>query len=216
MRTLPRLSLILSALFAIPAAGCVVVGPGDDGADDSAEDGGTGRSSASAGDDDDDDDDDDDTTGGGSADETSSGADGSSSTDEPRAGRWIYTETGNTVNDCDFLDDVSNGWGDFEIESLGGGAFRVLPDDGTDPFDCSAGDGAFSCPERLVDEMMSGSSALQVLVSVAGTLDSDTEMGGTQNGMVVCEGAECPLAEELLGTSLPCSFSVEFDGSYSG
>lgn len=209
VRVLP---LALSLLALPLASGCIInAGDGDDD-DDMADSGGTegndpsddpgngseGSGGGSEG------------SGGGSngsADETGSPGDA----DLPAEGTWLYTETGNTTNDCDFLENPSNGWGEYRVE-IDGDGFLITPGDSTDPFECSAGGGQFECPERLQDEMSEGTSTLQVYVQVSGDLPSEDEMAGSQDGRIECMGADCALAEQLLGTSFPCSFSIEFTG----
>ncbi len=197
------LPFALTVLIAPFSWGCIIVDGGDDGMnDDAANDGATDTM-------------DDGATTGNDTNETNDSVDESGSAgngDGPTEGLWVYTETGITTNDCAFLEEPTNGWGEFTVESISGG-FRVTPGDTTDAFDCTAGDGAFSCPERLADEFTEGTSSLQVLVTVTGTLDGDDSMSGTQDGSIVCEGADCALAEQLLDTSFPCAFSIEFDGT---
>ncbi|MEX1366922.1 MAG: hypothetical protein AB1Z98_27595 [Nannocystaceae bacterium] len=149
----------------------------------------------------------------GGADETGSAEGGSA--DGPLPGTWLYTETGETTNDCTFLEDPSNGWGEYEVVQTEGG-FQIIPGDDTDPIACTAGGGSFDCPERLQDVVEAGGSSLQVFVTIDGTLPAADEMAGAQLGEVVCEGADCAVAEQLLGTSFPCSFSIGFTGERLG
>lgn len=199
LRVLP---LAFSFLAAMGASGCIITTT-DDGDDDgmAGDDGsgGAGDDSGGAGED-------------GMADDGSGGADGgpSGNADAPGEGTWLYTETGNTTNDCNFFD-ATNGWGTYEVVGTEGG-FQVIPGDDTEPFDCTSSGGSFDCPERLVDQSMEGDATLDVLVSITGTLPSEDEMAGTQDGIIECSGADCGLAEQLLMTTFPCSFSIEFTG----
>ncbi|MCA9653496.1 MAG: hypothetical protein H6712_29065 [Myxococcales bacterium] len=197
-RRLP--TLLLPALLAMAAPGCIIVS--DDG-DDSAGDAGSGDAGSSDG------------SGGADGMDEDTGAEGGGTADEPTPGLWIYAETGQSTNECEFLDDPSNGWGEYGVELVDGG-FRVTPGDDTEPFDCSSGGGSFECPQRLQEEVMAGGTTLQVLVTIEGTLPMADAMAGTQLGEVVCEGSDCALAEQLLGTTLPCSFSVGFTGERAG
>lgn len=207
-----RVLSLASLLLALPlASGCIInAGDGDDdGADDGATDGddqggedqgeSDDQGNESQGESESDDE--------GSADDTGSPG----GADTPAEGTWLYSETGNTTNDCDFIEEPTNGWGEYRVEHDGDG-FRVVPGDETAPFDCNAGDGQFECPERLQDEMSEGGSTLRAFVQVVGTLPDEDQMLGTQQGRIECEGADCGLAEQVLGTSFPCSFSVEFTG----
>ena len=206
-----RHGLLLVALPVSLAGGCVITS--DDGSDDGASagtGGGDGNVDADGGGD----------GSGGDGSATSSAGDGNvdgstgggggGSGDAPDEGTWLYTETGGTTNTCDFLDDVSNGWGDFSITHDGAGAFTITPGDDTDPFPCTYGGGTFECPERLVDEISSGTSTLSVNVRVEGDVDSSTELSGSQLGEVTCEGPDCATAEALLMTTFPCAFEVPF------
>ncbi len=228
-RRVPRfLSLALPTLLALTLPACIIADPDDD--DDSAgdtgtnpgpQDGSTGGGNDPADTDDDPSDTDDDPADTdddppADTDDDPPGQDSSGgSADNPNTGTWIYTETGNTINECTFLEDLSNGWGEYQVEA-DGGAFRVVPSDGTEPFECTASGGNFDCDERLQDTIQSATSELQVLVGITGTLPSADEMNGTQNGQVVCQGADCALAEQVLGTTFPCTFSIEFIGTHAG
>ncbi len=190
-------------------------GDADDGNDDDDNDGNEGGNDGGnddpdGGNDDPDggnDDTDPDDTDDGGADDPSGGAEG-----DPEEGTWVYTETGRTTNSCDFLGNPSNGWGSYEVIATGPGQWQIVPGDDTDPFECETDGGGFSCAERLQDEITQGTSTIQVLVSIDGQLDSSTSMSGVQHGVADCSGPECPLAEQLLETSFPCSFDIPFNG----
>lgn len=200
------------------APGCVINEGGDDdglgdsgagddgsgGADDAAADG------ASAADDGANDE-----TGAGDAADDGAGdrADDGGAADGPSSGTWLYDETGGTTNDCTFLDDPSNGFGEYEVVADGPGGFTIIPGDDSDLFQCTHDGGAFECAERLQDDIIAGGTTLQVLVSITGDLESASAMSGTQDGRIVCEGTDCPTAEALLGTTFPCEFSIPWQGS---
>jgi hypothetical protein len=167
--------------------------PADDGADDTpADDGADDGSDETAGDD---------------------GGDDGDAADGPEPGPWLYEETGGGSNDCAFLEDPSNGFGTYLVDASGPGAFTITPGDDTAPFDCTHDGATFECAERLQEELDAGGTILQVLVSASGDLVSATEMTGTQDGRIVCEGADCATAEELLGATFPCEFSVPWQGT---
>lgn len=200
--------LLLVALPVCLAGGCVITS--DDGSDDGASDGTGGddgnvdADGADAGDAGDASD------AGDAGDGGDDSGGGGGSGDAPDDGTWLYSETGDTTNTCDFLEDVSNGWGNFHIDHDADGSFTITPGDDTDPFPCTYGGGTFDCPERLVDEVTSGSASLDVLVRVEGNVDSATSLSGSQHGTVDCEGADCATAQQLLMTTFPCEFEVPF------
>ena len=150
--------------------------------------------------------------------ESSSGADESSGGDDPTAGgggpedgAWVYADSGASQNDCVFFE-ASQGVGDFTVENHGDGTFTITPGDDTDPFECELGSGdAFECPARFVESVDEPGvdAALDVSVAISGTT-SATSMEGEQLGSMTCEGADCGLAETVLGTSFPCSFVIPF------
>jgi len=146
-------------------------------------------------------------------DETDSGADA-----DPQEGPWVYDETGQTTNDCTFLANPSNGFGVYLVALAGPGVFTITPEDGTAPFECDYGGGSFDCPERLQEDVEldpgAGFDAVaHVYVGVSGTLPSSTQMDGEQQGRVECEGGDCGLAAQYLGTSFPCEFTIPFVGT---
>jgi hypothetical protein len=205
-------SFLLSAVGLGLGPGCVINSDGGDGGDSAADDGGSGGDDGgsagdggSGGDDGNAD---------GAADSSGGAGDDGSAGGAPADGIWGYSETGVPANTCAFLDDVSNGWGSYEVTTDGAGAFTIIPGDDTDPFPCTHDGSTFECPERLVDEVTAGTTVLEVQVRVEGSLSSSTSMSGSQLGTVTCEGADCATAEALLMTTLPCSFEVEFTGTH--
>ena len=134
----------------------------------------------------------------------------------PAEGLWQYEETGGGTNDCTFLRDPSNGFGQFQIALTGPDTLTLTPGDDTEPFECTFGGGAFDCAERLTgttDEVAGLDAVGNILVSVEGTLTSETTLDGVQNGHIECEGADCALAAGALGVTFPCSFTVPFVGT---
>lgn len=98
------------------------------------------------------------------------------------------------------------------MENPGDGTFRIIPGDGTDPFECGlTSGGRFECDERYVESITQPGvdASLDVLVSADGMTTSN-DMDAVQRGRIVCEGAACGAAEALLGTTLPCSFVIPF------
>src|SRR5687767_12259792 len=50
----------------------------------------------------------------------------------PQDGSWQYSEVGQGTNDCTFIEDPSNGFGEFIVTNTGPGEFTILPGDSTD------------------------------------------------------------------------------------
>jgi hypothetical protein len=195
MTYLPR---CLALLLCFPA--CVI----DDGDDDdgAGTDDPSGSPSTSASS----------TTAGSTADETGSGG------GEPVSGAWIYDETGTTTNNCTFLDEPSNGFGEFQLEVTGAGMMTILPGDQTEPFVCTFAGGGYSCAERLtgMTDQVEGLDAIgNILVSITGTIESDTSITGSQNGQIECVGADCATAAAALGVTFPCTFVIPFTAEAS-
>ncbi len=130
---------------------------------------------------------------------------------EPTPGVWSYDETGASMNSCNYDGVVSNGGGSFRLVAEGDG-YRIQPEDGSAPFTCSLSGDELDCPDRAaVEEELSGLDAKLVIHVVASaTVDSDSELSGTQTGSVTCVGEDCAAVAATVGASLPCDFSVDF------
>lgn len=134
----------------------------------------------------------------------------------PRAGRWQYREVAGATNDCSFIAQPSNGFGEFGITALGGAAFDITPGDATDPFVCTAAGGSFGCDERLtgtIDDVPGYDVVGNILVSIEGTVESSTAIAGTQIGHIDCVGDDCAAAAAALGVAFPCDFTVPFEAT---
>jgi hypothetical protein len=133
---------------------------------------------------------------------------------DPQDGEWLYQESGGTMNACTFLEEPSNGFGEFELANTGGGAFTIQPNDGTDPFVCSHGGGSFDCDERLSGTydigMGLGEANGSILVAIEGSFSDAEHLSAEQQGRIECEGADCGTAEGLLGVTFPCAFTIPF------
>lgn len=152
--------------------------------------------------------------GGGDADEVGTSGDSQGGDVEPESGPWVYSDAGVSSSSCEFLDDGTNGVGSFSISDVGGGGFDVHPSDGTASFSCDlTGGGSFSCPERLQETIEEDGfdAQIDVHVEVEGSLSSSTSMSGEQHGRIECQGADCGLAEMVLGGSFPCEFELPFN-----
>jgi hypothetical protein len=53
------------------------------------------------------------------------------------------------------------------------------------------------------------------LVSITGTIESDTSITGSQNGHIECVGADCATAAAALGVTFPCTFVIPFTAEAS-
>jgi hypothetical protein len=208
-----RARSILTLLVAMTLTACVVEGDDDDddgvsdGTDDGTDDGADDGSDGSDGGDD----------GSDGADDGSDGADDGSDDGgtavEPRTGAWDYSEYQPSVNDCDIPDDYGNGGGGFGLINDGGGTFRVLPNDSTDPFDCNLDGADFDCPDRATEEAVidPGLDALLVGQATAeGTFSDPENASGSQTAIVDCQGADCAAVEAATGADFPCTFTVNF------
>jgi hypothetical protein len=210
MKTHSFLAHLVSTFVLVSTPACVISATDSDDDDGMGSSSGADSASGNSANDSDDPTDD-------AAEESSSGADESSGGNAtaggegPEDGEWIYADDGASQNDCDFFE-ASQGVGDFSVENHGDGTFTITPGDATDAFDCQlGGDGAFECPERFVESVTEPGvdAALDVSVAIAGTT-SATSMEGEQLGSMTCAGADCGLAEDLLGTSFPCAFVIPF------
>lgn len=200
------------AVILAPLHACVIADGGDDdGANDDSDDasasaddsGGTDPTAADSSDPSDGD--------------PADGSGGDSGTDAaPRDGAWVYEETGTPTNDCTFLEEPSNGFGEFQIAITGPDSLLLTPGDETEPFVCTFGGGAFECDERLtgMTDSVAGLDAVgSILVAVDGTFASATSLSGTQRGRIDCEGADCGTAAAALGVTFPCAFTIPFVGT---
>ncbi len=130
---------------------------------------------------------------------------------EPTPGVWEYDETGVSTNTCNYDDVISNGGGLFELIADGDG-YMIQPNDGTPPFRCTLEGDALDCPDRAaVEQPIAGLDATLVIAVVArATVESESELSGTQTGEVSCVGSGCATAAAAVGAQLPCQFAVDF------
>ena len=137
----------------------------------------------------------------------SSSGGGSSGNAAPLIGGWHYTGVTLVTNSC--TSNVDRGQvGDFAIDQVTATNFRIRPNDGTAPFTCTLGKGAFTCPNRasLVQDYRPGVDAVvTVHVAADGTFSDATHGTGSQDGTVDCVGTACA----ALGR-LPCTFTQDF------
>jgi hypothetical protein len=147
----------------------------------------------------------------GTGSDDSGGTDTGNPIDAPQEGNWIFAETGAVTNDCNFIEEPTNGFGEYLL-ALTGDGFTITPGDQTDPFECEQDGVEFFCAERLNETLAAATATAYVYVSVEGVLDSSTSMSGSQIGRIECEG-DCATAEAVLDTTFPCTFEIGFTGT---
>jgi hypothetical protein len=126
---------------------------------------------------------------------------------EPEAGIWSYSDTP-ISNSCPGNVNVGEA-GSFAIEAVTSTGFRIVPNDGTDPFDCTLDDGEFDCPDRVKDVedlRPTVDAVITVRARANGQFSSETFGAGEQSADATCEGTQCNAA----GNVFPCSASVSF------
>lgn len=191
---------ILALCIPLALAGCVVQGDDDDGDGGDTGDSGDGGDGGDSGDGD----------GGDSGD--SGDGDGSGAV-EPRTGVWDYSEYAPARNDCGLPSTYGNGGGGFGLVNHGDGTFTVIPNDGTDPFDCALDGADFSCPDRATEEAPVEQGLDATLVgqaSAEGTFSNPENGAGTQTARIECEGGDCGVVEAATGVDFPCTLEVAF------
>ena len=126
---------------------------------------------------------------------------------QPVAGAWSYSDT--PVSDtCPGNVDTQEA-GTFAIDQVAATGFRIVPNDGTDPFDCTLSGAGFDCPDRIktVDDLHPDLDAvITVHGAVNGTFSSSGTGTGSQHANATCVGTDCNAA----GNVFPCSASVTF------
>ena len=123
----------------------------------------------------------------------------------PRAGVWNYTEVTPVSNTCGSqVGQAENG--SFGIDQTSAAGFRILPQDGTDPFLCSLNDASFNCPDRAAGSRDLGDAHIAYRATANGTFSSSIHATGSQQATVTCTGTQCG----ALGVSFPCNFAVNF------
>ena len=131
---------------------------------------------------------------------------------EPKSGPWNYNGSTIVTNDCgeNTPTDASGG---FTITVTGPGKFTVNDESFTNPFECTYEGDSFSCPKRLADSNKPEASidaTLNYNVSISGTIDSESELSGTQTVNLSCEGSSCSLAVPTFFPKLPCTYTYSF------
>jgi len=127
----------------------------------------------------------------------------------PEAGSWEYAEITPVSSNCPQAATQGEN-GAFLIDQVAAASFRIVPNDGTDPFTCSlASGGGFGCPNRLaevVDERPALDAVFTIHATADGTFQSSTHGTGRQDANVDCAGTGCALT----GATFPCQFTVDF------
>jgi hypothetical protein len=198
---------ILALLALVALGGCTISGDDDD---DDVTDGSDGGDDDPGDDDPGDDDPGDDDPG---DDDPGDDDPGDGSAVEPRTGVWDYTEYEPNTNDCGLPASYGNGGGGFGLVNNGDDGFTVVPNDGTDSFDCIVDGADFDCPERATEEETVDPQYDATLIGQAeasGTFSDPENGSGTQTAVVECEGSDCALVELATGVDFPCTFSIDF------
>ena len=123
----------------------------------------------------------------------------------PVEGAWHYVDHDVTTTNCPDIVDAGQIAGNFGITDATSAGFHVIPNDGTNEFDCTLAGATFDCPSRAAFEEIIGSTTLVASVTAEGAFSSSTRGSGTQNGTVVCTGAGCA----ALGLAT-CTFIATF------
>jgi len=125
----------------------------------------------------------------------------------PRAGSWYYAEITPVSNTCGAqIGQAENG--SFAIDQTSATGFRVLPQDGSDPFLCSLSGSAFNCPDRAAGSRDLGTidATVYYRATAHGTFSNPIRATGSQQATVTCMGTQC----NALGVTFPCNFSVNY------
>ncbi len=141
----------------------------------------------------------------------------SSSGLEPTSGTWYYTGSKLASTTCGPSDPPTDPAGDFTLTVTGDGTFTVDTsefdsDDFDGVFNCTFDGDSYTCPQRAAGSNKPApvDATFFYEVSVAGTIESETEVSGTQTVNLRCEGASCDLGEQYLMAELPCTYSYTF------
>jgi hypothetical protein len=135
---------------------------------------------------------------------------GPSASITPQAGRWYYDETTPVSTTCPASIDQGQASGDFAIDQASATGFRIIPDDGTAPFQCTTSGAGFDCPNRAAasrDYRPAVDAVVTVHATVDGSFTAAIRATGRQNATVTCVGSGCA---SLAGSALPCQFTVDF------
>lgn len=137
----------------------------------------------------------------------------------PRDGLWSYSEFNAIVDQCNSGQLITNGAGNFLLVYNGNRTFTVTPADGSSAFDCTLTGADFTCPDRAAaveDFTTSGFDAILTLnVAVSGTFSDAETMTGQQQGTANCVGTACGGLAGFLGTTFPCSVTVDFTAAWT-
>lgn len=131
---------------------------------------------------------------------------------EPKSGVWNYNGSTLGMNTCG-ENTPTDAAGPFTLTVTGEGTFTINDDDFMNAFECTYEGDSFSCPKRIAGSNKPEASIDATLfynVSITGTLDSETELSGTQTVDLSCEGTSCGLAVPLFFPQLPCAYNFTF------
>src|SRR5215475_8767664 len=119
------------------------------------------------------------------------GSDGTIGSVVPQGGVWHYDEVTPVSNTCgsnitQFED------GNFVIDQASLAGFRIVPADGTAPFQCSLSGTGFDCPnraDRVEDLRPSVDAVVTVHATANGNFQSSTHGTGQQHANLSCGGS---------------------------
>jgi hypothetical protein len=126
----------------------------------------------------------------------------------PVAGTWDYGEISTVTGTCNvkfrqFED------GAFNIDSVSGSTFRVVPRDGTAPFTCTSNvNGGFTCPNRAaatISLLPFVDARITARATATGVFSTTRLVTGKQDLAITCVGSACP----FIGPS-PCGYVANF------
>ena len=111
----------------------------------------------------------------------------------PQAGGWHYDETTPISSTCP-ANTPAGEHGNFAIDQVTSGGFRIVPADGTAPFPCTLADSAFDCPDRAAfteDYRPAVDAVLSAHATAEGNFASARRASGRQHLTLTCTGSQC-------------------------
>jgi hypothetical protein len=140
---------------------------------------------------------------------------GGSGSINPTSGVWFFNAGTVTSDTCNYSDTPVDPSGNFQLTNNGDGTLLITPDDGTDPFTCTLSVPSMNCPDRADVDIDSAplAAVFHVHATLQAAFSSDTAMSGSQTANITCDGAQCDMAAEMIGITVPCSYTQSFTAS---